>query len=365
MSVSKLNPLPGLSTCYMGFGVVEDRNDPLKMGRARVRVFGIHPEQTMQDATRGMSTSELPWYPMINPSFNGSGSGLGHSQAAAQPGTFVLMMFLDEFAQKGFILGSMYTNPGRFTIEEAFTGFQDPSGMYPTQLGSSLSHDMSIAQGAEHTVNNNRRNSNLGVAIQPDGSVPGNQPVDDNPAYSLYEMIYSDEGYRAVAYPDLSGNGWTIGVGHLIQEGPQVVTEGLYKNLSKQIGRNIPYKAGVPPSIDATEGEKLFQDDMKRFIAASTSPRFPKTAAAHAAAGDNKPRHWALFNMAFQMGEANLERFNKFLTFCAAGQWKEAAAEGLRSNWAEQQTPGRAKKVMACISTGNVASYGVMPDKKD
>lgn len=361
MSVSKLNPLPGLSTCYMGFGVVEDRNDPLKMGRARVRVFGIHPEQTMQDATRGMSTSELPWYPMINPSFNGSGSGLGHSQAAAQPGTFVLMMFLDEFAQKGFILGSMYTNPGRFTIEEAFTGFQDPSGMYPTQLGSSLSHDMSIAQGAEHTVNNNRRNNNLGVAIQPDGSVPGNQPVDDNPAYSLYEMLYDDEGYRAVAYYDVKG--WSIGVGHFIGELPNTVTEELYRKLSSQIGREIPFKAGIPPSIDKSEGEKLFQNDMKKVISSSTSGRFPLTAAAVTAAGDNKPRAWALMNMSFQLGAQGLENFTTTLTLAAAGKWQEAAAQSLKSLWANQ-TPGRARKVAACLSTGNMASYGVMPDKE-
>ena len=44
------------------FGVVEDRQDPEKLGRVKVRAFGVHTED------RGkIPTSELPWAVPIMP----------------------------------------------------------------------------------------------------------------------------------------------------------------------------------------------------------------------------------------------------------------------------------------------------------
>ena len=37
------------------FGIVEDRNDPLKIGRVRVRVHGIHTDNKLE-----LSTPDLP-----------------------------------------------------------------------------------------------------------------------------------------------------------------------------------------------------------------------------------------------------------------------------------------------------------------
>lgn len=361
MSVTKDNPLPGLKQVYYALGVIENRDDPLQMGRAQVRVFGLHPEQVRQDETRGLSTSDLPWYPVRMPVNSAGVSGVGISQAAPVPGTLVTMEFTDPFGQYGEITGTRYTNPGRYTNPNAPGGFRDPSGMYPTQLGPSLSHDQSITQGAEHTINNNRRDNNTGVAIQPDGSVPGNQPLDNNPTYSLYEMLYQDEGYAAVAYYDVKG--YTVGVGHFIGEMPRTVTEELYRKLSAQINREIPFRPGVPPSITQDEGEALFQQDMAKVVSSSTSGRFPLTAAAVAAAGDNKPRIWALMNMSFQLGAQGLENFTKTLTLAGAGKWQEAAAQALKSHWAINQTPGRAHKVAQCLSVGNMTAYGIMPEK--
>ena len=43
-------------------GVVEDRNDPQKLGRLRVRCLGYHTE----DLTK-LPTSDLPWAHVMNP----------------------------------------------------------------------------------------------------------------------------------------------------------------------------------------------------------------------------------------------------------------------------------------------------------
>jgi hypothetical protein len=45
------------------FGVVEDRMDPLELGRCRVRILGFHPE-TRKD----FPTEKLPWASTIQSS---------------------------------------------------------------------------------------------------------------------------------------------------------------------------------------------------------------------------------------------------------------------------------------------------------
>jgi len=46
-------------------GVVEDKSDPLKLGRCRVRIFGWHPETKNE-----MSTANLPWSQVMLPTNN-------------------------------------------------------------------------------------------------------------------------------------------------------------------------------------------------------------------------------------------------------------------------------------------------------
>ena len=48
-------------------GVVEDRMDPLKLGRVRVRVVGLHPPQRAQGDVMGIPTEKLPWMSVIQP----------------------------------------------------------------------------------------------------------------------------------------------------------------------------------------------------------------------------------------------------------------------------------------------------------
>lgn len=46
----------GLNGFVWWVGVVEDRNDPLKLGRCRVRIFGWHTESINE-----LPTKDLPW----------------------------------------------------------------------------------------------------------------------------------------------------------------------------------------------------------------------------------------------------------------------------------------------------------------
>jgi predicted chitinase len=83
-------------------GVVENRQDPLKLGRCQVRVIGIHTD----DKTL-LPTEDLPWaYPM-QPVTSAAISGLGYSPTGPVPGTWVIVMFRDEDQQQPIILGTV------------------------------------------------------------------------------------------------------------------------------------------------------------------------------------------------------------------------------------------------------------------
>ena len=59
-------------------GVVEDRNDPSKLGRVRVRCVGHHTDDKSK-----IPTADLPWahvmHPVTDPSMNGMGGTHHHS----------------------------------------------------------------------------------------------------------------------------------------------------------------------------------------------------------------------------------------------------------------------------------------------
>lgn len=83
-------------------GIVEDRkNDPLKLGRVRVRVFGVHSE-SLDD----VPTESLPWAISLMPATSASISGIGETVAYVE-GTLVFLFFQDgESKQQPVILGS-------------------------------------------------------------------------------------------------------------------------------------------------------------------------------------------------------------------------------------------------------------------
>lgn len=88
-------------------GIVEDRDDPLQLGRVRVRVFGVHSE-SLDD----IPVSSLPWAVPLMPATSASVSGIGHSVSQYVPGTMVFVFFMDgEAKQQPIILGSAHGLP--------------------------------------------------------------------------------------------------------------------------------------------------------------------------------------------------------------------------------------------------------------
>ena len=125
---------------YSFTGVVEDRMDPEKLGRYRVRVLGIHT-----DDKEVLPTADLPWAQCILPVTSPGISGLGHSPSFLVEGSWVVGYMRDGAScQQPVIIGS---SPG-FPIEPANKekGFYDPNGVYPGFLQEPDTNRLAVAE---------------------------------------------------------------------------------------------------------------------------------------------------------------------------------------------------------------------------
>ena len=130
-----------LQTLQHFVGVVEDRNDPLNIGRVRVRCFGIHTENKDK-----IPTDMLPWAMPVMPFNSASISGVGISPTGPVEGTWVFGLFLDgSDLQQPIVLGTMVGMPEEKIPKTV--GFSDPAGIYPKEKYLKQSDVNKLARG--------------------------------------------------------------------------------------------------------------------------------------------------------------------------------------------------------------------------
>ncbi len=96
-------------------GIVEDRMDPEKMGRCRIRIYGYHSESKVE-----LPTEDLPWALPIQPIYSAALSGVGISPVGPLPGTWVIGFFLDgEDMQQPAFFGTLGTKTAPITFAPA------------------------------------------------------------------------------------------------------------------------------------------------------------------------------------------------------------------------------------------------------
>lgn len=84
-------------------GVVESVNDPIKQGRVKVRIYGIHSA-----SSEDIPISALPWAQVVAPVTQGGTSGLYGTPVGVQPYAQVFGIFLDgKHSQLPLVLGSI------------------------------------------------------------------------------------------------------------------------------------------------------------------------------------------------------------------------------------------------------------------
>jgi len=134
-------PIGALPTLYQG--IVEDRNDPLEVGRVRVRVYGIHSPNLAD-----VPTSSLPWATVAQSTEGGGNFGLGWAPTGIVPGTMVFCYFAD---------GEEFQVP---VVTGIAPGMNDIVGAYTSDtMAPASSQTANAATNSTLTGNNTNSNS--------------------------------------------------------------------------------------------------------------------------------------------------------------------------------------------------------------
>ncbi|WP_292486286.1 hypothetical protein [Methanohalobium sp.] len=185
------NDFLGLNNFVWFHGVVEDRNDPLKLGRIRVRIFGWHTENKNL-----VPTSSLPWAMPVQAITSAATSGVGQSPTGPVEGTWVIGFFQDGGdGQIPIILG---TTGGIPSSENSQTGFSDPNGKYPRYTGEPDTNPRARNEGVEKRTDQKKVTSAFGASWT--------EPSDPYAAVYPYNHIYESESGHVQEYDDTTGN---------------------------------------------------------------------------------------------------------------------------------------------------------------
>lgn len=96
------------------YGVVENRLDPLQLGRCQVRVMSKHTaDKTI------LPTDLLPWAIPMQSITSAAMNGIGQSPVGPVPGTWVLVIYQDEDCQQPIMIGTVGGIPDTNTISSA------------------------------------------------------------------------------------------------------------------------------------------------------------------------------------------------------------------------------------------------------
>jgi len=187
----------GLNGFYWFTGVVEDRNDPLKAGRVRVRILGHHTS----DKTI-LPTEDLPWALVMLPITASGVSGIGQSATGLLEGSWVFGFFRDNSRnQEPIILGSL---PGRPTEPcEPSKGFNDPRGLLPLYINEPDVNRLAVNGDIKHPS----------LAIDAASRVTGiqaynsewSQPASTYAAVYPFNHVYESESGHIVEFDDTEG----------------------------------------------------------------------------------------------------------------------------------------------------------------
>jgi hypothetical protein len=184
-------------------GVVEDRLDPLKAGRVKVRAVGFHTSNKEK-----LPTSDLPWAICVLPTTAPGISGLGSSPSFLVEGSWVWGYFRDgEDAQEPVILGSLPGRPSEYGNPNK--GFYDPNARENDTTKSVYPREIDEPDVNRLAVNNpDKQHSSLTTrTAQRLTNIQGvnntwNQPEISYNAVYPYNHVYESESGHIMEFDD-------------------------------------------------------------------------------------------------------------------------------------------------------------------
>ena len=188
------------------YGIVEDRQDPLKVGRVRVRIHGIHTDEKTL-----IATADLPWCQVILPTTSAALSGLGTGHGLVE-GSTVFGYFRDHAKQDPIILGSAagipqagykesitddlitrdiekgFNDPRALTVDDYKGGSEEPNPTQDSRRGWGLTTAMDTAPKfpKELKINYDNTGSTIEELELTEDMLPYYPLYTDDSDYSVY-----------------------------------------------------------------------------------------------------------------------------------------------------------------------------------
>ena len=198
----------GLDGFVWFIGVVEDRQDPSKLGRVKVRCLGFHTEDK-----NDIPTEDLPWAHVMHPVTDPSMQGMGTTPSFLVEGSWVVGFFRDATEkQQPIIMGSLPGYPQ--TVADTTKGFNDPSGFYPQKENTTSGHALNESD-VNRLAKNDPDKSSLVIGAKDSGrliNVPTsdgnfwNEPIPPYGASYPYNHVYESESGHIKEFDDTTGN---------------------------------------------------------------------------------------------------------------------------------------------------------------
>ena len=199
-------------------GVVEDRNDPQKVGRVRVRCLGDHTPDKGK-----LPTADLPWAHVMNPITSATVSGVGQTPLGMVEGTWVIGFFVDgEDAQQPHVIGTLPGVPNKLP---AGLGFEDPNLNYPKYKETDVNrlavndednpHSTLTLRKADRTTNVGNADfyavdmslpNGLNKSLPEDDGTEFNEPEIPYAAKYPHNHVYETEGGHIKEFDDTADN---------------------------------------------------------------------------------------------------------------------------------------------------------------
>lgn len=282
-------------------GVVEDRTtDPLKLGRCKVRIFGLHSESKQQ-----LPTADLPWAIVMQPVTSAAMSGIGFSPVGPVEGSWVVVIFTDEDNQQPVIMGTLGGIPQQdtgtnSTYSEQSNTLKSTDGTVVTDSSGApiLTGEITPAEAVTSTsVGEAKKVSSLSLSVEGLNELKSHEGLASLDK-SKTRIGKDSTPAKTILYPYRDTKGiWTIGWGSTYLLDDSKVNENTL--ISKEdADKLLMYKL-----------EKEFVPSIKRNV------KVPVTQSMFD----------ALVGMVYNMGSGGL--FNtQIATSLNAGKYEEAAA---------------------------------------
>ncbi len=200
-------------------GVVEDRNDPSKLGRVRVRCVGHHTDDKSK-----IPTTDLPWAHVMHPVTDPSMNGMGNTPTFMVEGTWVVGFFMDaEDKQQPVIIGTLPGVPDE--SPNTSKGFNDPrtsdeAGNYGPYPKSDLLNESDVSRLARsepqfihksqidkssHRLNTDTQVGNGFTDVPVPGGAPFGEKVSPYAAAYPYNHVFETESGHIKEFDDTPG----------------------------------------------------------------------------------------------------------------------------------------------------------------